>query len=166
MTHLARLLILVASVIASLAGQPATATAVTVSNDSLQILVDESSGTLRVVDRVSGRTWTPDPWENSAGMLQVATPDGIRSYDLSRASSVSVTRTSELAVRIEFRSTKQAGTTPLWRVTTLVSVAPKQGSLSLKIAAVDLPERHVARKLYYPARPFSLRTDVDRGAAR
>ena len=109
MNHLAKLLIIVATVIASLAVQLDTATAVTVSNDSLEILVDESSGTLTVIDRASGRAWEPDPWENSAGSLQVATPKGTRSYDLSRASTVSVTRTSEHAARIEFRSTEQAG---------------------------------------------------------
>jgi len=165
MNRATRLLTVSIAAIASLAVQSATATTVRLSNDSLEVLVDESAGTLTVVDRVSGRTWKPDPWLNSAGLLQVATPDGWRSYDLSRDSDVSISRTSQHELRIEFRSKQATGETPLWCLTTSVALAPEPGRLSLNVVAVELPDRHVARKLYYPARPFSLRTDVDRGAA-
>ncbi|MFV1965468.1 MAG: hypothetical protein ACC628_08605, partial [Pirellulaceae bacterium] len=129
------------------------------------MVIDESSGTLSVVDRVAGRTWGPDPWEKTAGMLHVGTPEGERWYNLSRRSKVSVNRTGDRAARIVFAGAGKAGQAPSWSVTTDVSIPPDEARLVIKVIAVDLPERHVARKLYYPARPFSLLTDVDRGAA-
>ncbi|MFV2068948.1 MAG: hypothetical protein ACC645_18435, partial [Pirellulales bacterium] len=114
---------------------------VTLSSDRLEVVIDESSGTLSVVDRVAGRTWGPDPWEKTAGMLHVGTPEGERSYNLSRRSKVSVNRTGDRAARIVFAGAGEAGQAPSWSVTTDVSIPPDEARLLIKVIAVDLPER-------------------------
>ncbi len=149
----------------SVSAAQAAAAAVTLSNDYVEVAIDGTSGTITVVDRVAKRTWKPDPWDNSAGLLQVSTPRESRWYDLSRNSDVDATRTSQHSARIVYRGKGSSTNESPWSVTVEVSIRPDAGKLSLRVIAVDVPEGHVARRLYYPARPFSLRTDVDHGAA-
>ncbi|HUT89548.1 MAG TPA: hypothetical protein VMY37_08635 [Thermoguttaceae bacterium] len=71
---------------------PAVATAATLSHERLAVEIDQTSGALTVVDRASGRTWRPDPWQNSAGLLEVARVGSTRWCILSDAAGVRVTK--------------------------------------------------------------------------
>ena len=46
---------------------PCEATAASIANELVSVELDDARGSLTVTDRVSGRTWGPDPWMGSAG---------------------------------------------------------------------------------------------------
>lgn len=145
---------------------PGIATAATLSNERLAVEIDETSGALTVVDRASGRTWRPDPWQNSAGLLEVARAGSTRWCNLSDAASVRVTKTGEHAARIVFDNQNTAGEqSPTWKVTTEIAIPADDAKMTVRVASVELSPGWSARRLYYPLRPFALQTDVDRGAA-
>ena len=53
----------------------ASADVVTVQNDLIRVDVDKTSGCFTVVEKVTGQTWVPDPWDGAAAVLRVWTAD-------------------------------------------------------------------------------------------
>lgn len=143
-----------------------TATAATLSNAHLTVEIDQSSGALTVVDRASNRTWGPDPWNAAAGLLEAVHAGSTRWHNLSDAASVQVTKPDPRTARIVFDNLNAAGgSSPAWKVTTEIGLAPDAAEVTVRVVGVELPPGATARRMYYPLRPFALRTDVDRGAA-
>ena len=145
---------------------PMIATAATLSNAHLTVEIDDSSGALTVTDRASDRRWGPDPWNGAAGLFEAARAGSTRWHNLSDAASVQVTKTDPRTARIVFDNLKatveqSAG----WKVTTEIALAPDAAEMTVRVVAAELPPGAAARRLYYPLRPFALRTDVDRRAA-
>ena len=140
--------------------------AATLATDHLSVEIDESSGALTVVDRASGRTWGPDPWQGAAGLLEAVAAGSTRWHNLSDAASIRVTETDARAARIVFTGAgASAEDPPAWKVTSEIALAPDAAEMTVHVVEVKSAPGATARRLYYPLRPFALRTDVDRGAA-
>ena len=143
----------------------APAAAVTLSNPGLSVEIDDAQGTLTVTDREAERVWGPDPWLNGAGVLNAKKGDQYVWWKLSAASDVRVTRQGERAAEIVFENAADAKEKPGWRVRTRVEIAAEEPTFFLRVLDVRVGQGYWASTLQYPLRPFSLRTDVDRGAA-
>jgi hypothetical protein len=138
---------------------------VTLSGDGLHVGIDEARGTLTVTDRQAERVWEPDPWLEWAGVLHARKGSQTFWWSLSGASEVRVQRRGKRAAEIVFDNGPDAADKPGWRVTTRVEITQDEQSFSLRVLDVRVPDGYVPSTLHYPVRPFSLRTDVDRGAA-
>jgi hypothetical protein len=139
--------------------------AVTLSNDSVRVVVDDATGNLTVTDRIAGRVWGPDPWQQAAGLLEVTGPGGSKKWNLSDASDIVVTNQGNNRVRIVFHNSENAGDMPAWAVTAEIVLRGGTSVFALNVTDVEVPDKYTARTLQYPARPFALQTDVDRGFA-
>ena len=50
-------------------GAPIGPDTVSIRNETIEVIVDRTSGCFRLVDRSSGQSWEPDPWQGAAGIL-------------------------------------------------------------------------------------------------
>ncbi len=143
---------------------PCEAIGVSLSNKLVSVDVDDTGGSLTVTDRVSGRVWEPDPWMGSAGSLIYKKGGQSGWWNLSSASDIAVTKTTEDRLTIRFHNQDGRGDMPEWTVTTSVALDADSATLRLRVLEVKLPQGYWGSTLEYPQRPFALKTDVDRGA--
>ena len=140
----------------------------TLENELIRVDVDRTSGCVTVVEKVTGRTWCPDPWEGAAAVLRVRTTAWKQeSWNLSKCRTIDVTLPEEHCVQVTFRSPVADNGQVIADtfVTTRLRLAPDTADLDVELVDFGTAGGVVLQKLEYPARPFSLRSNVDRGLA-
>lgn len=144
---------------------PSPSLAVRLENAHMAVAVDASSGALTVTEKTTGRTWGPDPWEGSAGILEATAGGSDRAWDISKAGTVRVERLDATTARIEFSNGTKEGDGPPWSLAMNVGLAPDEARLILRLADLRHGDSLRPRRLLYPYHAFGLRTDAERGAA-
>ncbi|MEX2427739.1 MAG: DUF5696 domain-containing protein [Bacteroidales bacterium] len=139
---------------------------VTISNQSLEVSIDPSSGSFKVLERKSGQLWESDPWQNSAGLLSLKNSEGVEELvDISKGSTINIEQIDNLSVRLTFSDPifadgkKAEGV----KIISEIKLDPSEAELHITIAEYTSANYQLL-KLRYPARQFSLETDKDRGA--
>ena len=135
------------------------------SNDTLHVRIDKNTGEMSVHELISGRRWSSDPWEGAAGLLEVQGPDGKQQWNLSQASEITATDLGDGKARILFRNRKRIGDMPDWTVATEISISRNAAVMEIRIPLLKIPDGYSVERLYYPARQFHLKTDLERGFA-
>ncbi len=150
--------------LASFQAMPARSSEVTLSGDGISIAIDDR-GELAVTDPIGGRTWDGDPWGEGAGLMQVKHEGRSLWWKLSSCSDITVNQTGERSAEIVFDNSADSAAMPRWSLKTEVRLTEEEGAFALRVLDLQLPAGYSGLRLHYPLRPFSLRTDVDRGAA-
>ena len=135
------------------------------STKSFDVEVNQATGTLNLHDRITGKFWGADPWENSAGVLSLESPKGARNdVLLSKAAEVQVQQEGASAIAITFSHLRvNSGETIDAELKTRVSCANSEGYVRAEILSLELPEHWKLLEIEYPCRMASLQTDVDDG---
>ena len=157
-----------AVVLAMFLSTAVSADVATLENDLIRVDVDRASGCITVVEKVTGRTWRPDPWEGAAAVLRVWTPGGKReSWNLSKCKTIDVALPEERCVQVTFRSpvAENGQAVADVFVATQLRLALDTADLDIELVDFGTADGVVLRDLEYPARHFSLRSNVDRGLA-
>ncbi len=146
--------------------QETTAEIIELENDSLKVEIETKSGCFTVTEKVTDQVWEPDPWEHAAALLTVqpsANPKEI--VNLSNG-IVSVKKLTSKSVEIHFSDPKldNGKTLSGVRIAVKISIEPGRAILNAKVLDVQAPQRIQVTELRFPARPFSLKTEKDRGA--
>lgn len=139
---------------------------IVLENDTLGVKVETSNGCFSVTEKISGQEWKPDPWEHAAGLLTLMNPAGVvETLNISKCLNIEVVPVNKNTVSLKFTNPifPNGTATEGIIIETEINLDPLKAILVIKIteyksAAYKLVE------LRYPARPFSLRTDIDKGA--
>ncbi len=146
----------------------APADVVTFQNDLIRVDVDKTSGCFTVVEKVTGQTWVPDPWDGAAAVLRVRTANHTyESWNLSKCRTIEVVDTGDRSVQVTFQSpTADDGqVVDDLSVVTQLRLSPDTADLDLRVLNVTGSGTYYLADLIYPARHFHLRSEVDRGMA-
>ena len=157
-----------AVVLAMFLSTAVSADVATLENDLVRVDVDRASGCITVVEKVTGRTWSPDPWEGAAAVLRVRTPGWKpQSWNLSKCRRIDVALPEGRCVQVTFRSpvAENGQVVADVFVATQLRLAPDTADLDIELVGFGRADGVVLRDLEYPARHFSLRSNVDRGLA-
>jgi hypothetical protein len=144
-----------------------TESSLLLENDTLRVEVETHSGCFTVTEKVTGQKWRPDPWEHAAALLTLRRPDGgEETVNLSKSRVVEVKHVSDSTISIQFIDPilKNNTTASGVRINTRIKLEAKQAALRAEVVSVTKPSGYSLIDLRFPARHFSLRTDVDRGA--
>ena len=136
-------------------------------NDTLLVTFDGSTGSFSVKEKISGQEWGADPWENAAGLLTIKKDDGKEKIlNLSKSETVWVHKTDEQTVEITFEHPKflDGEMATGVKIGTRIHLDKQKAQLSAEITEL-FKAGHNIKSLRYPARAFSLKTDIDHGAA-
>lgn len=143
-----------------------SAQAIFLENDTLRVKIETSTGCFAVTEKISGQEWNPDPWEHAAGLLTLMDQVGVaKTINISKCRNIDVLPVNKNTVSLKFSNPVFSDGTIAEGVVIAAEIKldPLKAMLEIKIidyksAAFKLVE------LRYPARPFSLRTDIDKGA--
>jgi hypothetical protein len=136
-------------------------------NDTLRVEIETNSGCFTVTEKITGQKWLPDPWEHAAALLTLRTPDGSEeTVNLSKSRRVETNSTGANTVSMRFVDPvfESGETASGVRILTRLTLKPAQAILRAEVVSVEKPAAYTLSELRFPARHFSLRTDVDRGA--
>ncbi|PWJ55917.1 hypothetical protein CLV98_11211 [Dyadobacter jejuensis] len=135
-------------------------------NRTVKVTVDQRTGSFAVLEKTSGQLWKSDPWEDAAGLMEV-NGGGIKgqTVNISKIKDIRVTQKSKWVIGIEFENPILEGNVVAEgvRVQTELRLDADEGSLDVAVVAWEAGKYRLS-DLRYPARAFSLETDVDRGA--
>lgn len=140
---------------------------VVLENDTLKVEVDGATGCFSVLEKISGQEWGADPWEKAAGLLEIKAHDGkVHTVNLSHSESIEINQPDANTVALTFLNPKFPNGEVAMdvSVSTRLHLDPKNAQLDVEITDVK-KVKHTLVSLRYPAREFSLFTDVDHGAA-
>lgn len=145
---------------------PAAGQDLALRNDSLIVVVDPKAGTFRVTERISGQVWEADPWEHAAALLKISIGEEEQVVNLSQSRKVRAQRDGN-AVTILFAEPVLTDGQTLRgaEVEVRLRLHSRNAVLDAEIVRVQAPQSVRFVEITFPARHFSLRTDVDRGAA-
>lgn len=140
---------------------------IVLENDTIKVSVVTGSGCFSVVEKISGQEWTSDPWEHAAGLLTLLGPDGKeQTVNLSKSQGINVSQKENNIVSLQF-------TDPVFKDGTVakgvainceITLIQNTSKLDVQVVSFKSGAYHLLN-LRYPAREFSLKTDVDKGAA-
>jgi hypothetical protein len=136
-------------------------------NDTLRIEVETHSGCFTVTEKVTAQQWRPDPWEHAAALLTLRTPNGgEETVNLSKSRAVKVERSGDYTISIQFIDPvlENSITASGVRINSRVILKAAEATLRAEVVSVEKPAAYTLTELRFPARHFSLRTDVDRGS--
>ena len=138
---------------------------VVLENNSIKVIVDTKSGTFQVTEKKSGQIWNPDPWENAAGILTIKDSKGkSQDVNISNSESIEVNKKDETTVSISFNNPKLNNNTIASGVSIKTEIRLTPTKLDVEVISYKAGNNKLV-ELRYPARAFSLETDVDKGAA-
>ncbi|UMB61729.1 hypothetical protein MHL31_05860 [Lutibacter sp. A80] len=138
---------------------------ITLENASIKVIVDNKSGTFQVIEKKSGQIWNPDPWENAAGILTIKDLKGkSQDVNISNSESIVVDKKDETTVAISFNNPKLNNNTVAKGVSIKTEIRLTSMKLDVEVISYSSGDNKLV-ELRYPARAFSLETDVDKGAA-
>lgn len=136
-------------------------------NELIKVTIDDTSGNFSVLEKTTGQEWIPDPWENAAGLLTITDKKGKRqTLNLSKSKAINVQEKADGSISIEFSEPvfDNGNLAKGAKVGVKLSLNPSTAGLDIEITDVEAGSYQLV-DLRYPARHFSLETDVDRGAA-
>ena len=136
-------------------------------NDRLRVEMETHSACFTVLEKSTGQQWRPDPWEHAAAILTLRAPNGTEeSVNLSRSRTVEVQQSDSHTLSIRFADPVLADDRIASdvRIHARIRLDAKQATLRAQVVSVEKPAAYTLTDLRFPARHFSLRTDVDRGA--
>lgn len=136
-------------------------------NDTLKVSVDAGSGCFSVVEKISGQEWTPDPWEHAAGLLTLIDANGKeQTVNLSKCSKINVSQKKDGVISLQFADPVFKDGAIAKGIVIDCTIGLDQNSAKLDVQVVNYKAGdYRSLNLRYPAREFSLKTDVDKGAA-
>jgi hypothetical protein len=111
--------------------------------------------------------WCPDPWEHAAALLTLRTPDGGQeTVNLSKSRAVEVKSSGDNTISIQFIDPvlENGKTASGVCINTRIILEVAQATLRAEVVGVEKPAAYTLTELRFPARHFSLRTNIDRGA--
>ena len=138
-----------------------------IQNDSIKVEVDGQSGCFVVTEKITGKLWTSDPWENAAGLLTLKDKSGKeQTVNLSKSKQVVVAQPEANKVTIVFSDPvlEDGSIADGVEINSQLVLAPQSAQLDVSITKYKAGNYELT-DLRYPARAFSLTTDVDHGAA-
>ncbi len=140
---------------------------VILENDTLKISVERESGCFTVIEKITGHTWNPDPWEHAAGLLTLIDSEGKKqSVNLSNSKKIEVRQKKESAISIKFTDPVYGDGKVAKGVMIGCELGLDQNASKLDVQVIEYASGdYILDRLSYPSRQFSLKTDVDRGAA-
>ncbi|MHC4109994.1 MAG: DUF5696 domain-containing protein [Planctomycetota bacterium] len=144
-----------------------TESSLLLENDTLRVEVETRSGCFTVTEKVTGQKWRPDPWEHAAALLTLRRPDGAEeTVNLSKSRAVEVKRAGDNTISIQFIDPilENSKTASGVRINTRIILEAAQATVRAEVVSVKKPAAYTLTELRFPARHFSLRTDIDRGA--
>ncbi|WP_244307291.1 hypothetical protein [Flavobacterium fluviatile] len=144
----------------------AIANDVVVENDFLKVTVDQKTGSFSVLEKKSGQLWQSDPWENAAGLLTLKDASGKQqTINISNSKSIIVAKNGN-TISIEFSNPvlENSKVAEGVSIATELRLAAASGTLAVEVKSFKSGSFKLI-DLRYPARGFSLETDVDKGAA-
>mgnify|MGYP005836372615 CR=1 FL=1 len=135
-------------------------------NDTLKVQIEEKSGCFTVTEKISNQKWVPDPWEKSAGLLTLIDSGKKITVDLSKSSEISLKKINPNEVRIDFNNPVSEDGAPLTGISVSVKLVLEENKaiLHASVLQINSISEFQLMELMFPARHFSLKTDVDRGA--
>ncbi|RKR12204.1 glycosyl hydrolase family 38 [Maribacter vaceletii] len=140
---------------------------IVLENSLIKVSVNDHTGCFNVLEKTTGQTWNSDPWENAAGLLTVQNSKGKKEdLNLSSSKEVNVVKKNDSIILITFKS-------PAFLDETFAEgvVVGSELRLNAKTSRLDIEVvnhengNYKVSDLRYPARQFSLKTDIDKGAA-
>lgn len=157
------------TVVVAMSLTTATSAEVTrLENRAIRVEVNNTTGCFTVTEKVTGHTWRPDPWEGAAAVLRVWTEARKQeSWNLSKCRKIEVTTPDKGCVQVTFRSpvADDGQTVGDASVTTRLRLVPETAEIECRVSEVKGSSGYFPTQLEFPARHFSLRSEVDRGMA-
>jgi len=140
---------------------------VTLENDTLKVIVDSSTGCFSVDEKITGQQWSSDPWEQAAGLLTLNDVKGKpQIVNLSKCEKITVKSIDQNSVEISFENPSFEDGTFAEGVAIHSKISLDENSAKLDVQVTNYETgKYRLVDLRYPAREFSLKTDVDHGAA-
>jgi len=161
---------------------------IVLENDSIKVSVDAKIGSFTVTEKISGKVWSPDPWDKTAGLLTLRRRSGTSEnliqtanvfsnvslvndrsndiiIDISKGSTITVEKINNHVASVRFvepditKDEKAKGVI----IESELHLHPTKAQLDVKITEYESTEFNLV-ELRYPARQFSLLTDIDKGA--
>ncbi len=136
-------------------------------NSTIKVVVDGKSGSFQVTEKESGQIWKADPWENAAGLLTIIDSKGKKqTINISNSKSIEVSKKDDSTVNINFSNPVFKNNTVAEGVSikTEIRLTDINSKIDIEIISYEGGDYKLV-ELRYPARAFSLETDVDKGAA-
>jgi len=140
---------------------------IALENDSVKLVVDPANGCFTVTEKITGKEWGADPWEKAAGILTFKDSEGHEwTTNLSKCDRIEVGATDENSVQVKYAD-------PVFGDGDVAIGLEIQCEIKLvgNLSQIDVQVNGTKSAGYklislrYPARQFSLKTDVDHGAA-
>jgi hypothetical protein len=140
---------------------------IVMENDSMNVVVEQSTGSFHITEKVTGQKWWSDPWEKTPGVLRVQTPNGRKSLNLSECENISVSRIDPETIQIVYEKPVDQNKNVYGdvAVTTEIRLVRDHADLEISIIAYHDSGTNRIIDLIYPARSFFLASEVDSGLA-
>ena len=139
----------------------------TLENDTLKLTVEKSSGCFTVVEKISGQIWNPDPWVHAAGLLTLIDSRGKeQTINLSKTTKIEVAQKNDTVISVRFENPvfEDGAVANGVEISCELTLPRNSSILDAQVTDYETGNYRLV-SLRYPARQFSLKTDVDKGAA-
>lgn len=136
-------------------------------NDSLKVVIDKKSGNFKVEEKITGHIWNPDPWEKAAGILTlIDSEDQRQTLNISKSKNIEFVKNEDNKISLKFIDPvfENGKVAENVFITTKIILDPNSSQLDIEVADYQSGNFKLL-DLRYPARHFSLQTDIDKGAA-
>lgn len=140
---------------------------VILENDLIKVTVKKENACFDVLEKKTNQLWKSDPWDNAAGLLTIKSKNGKnQELNISKSKSIVVTRNSDSKVSIIFKDPtfNNGDVAEGVVIKTTLQLNEGLGKLDVEVESFE-SNGYALSELRYPARAFSLETDVDKGAA-
>lgn len=140
---------------------------VDLENEFLKVSINKQSGCFTVLEKKSGQLWNSDPWENAAGLLTIVDVNKKEQIvNISKSNQVDVILKSHNTVSLKFINPrfKDGSMANGVIIATVLKLDPKSAQLDIEVSDCVTGDYRLV-SLRYPSREFSLKTDVEKGAA-
>mgnify|MGYP001130666267 CR=1 FL=1 len=139
---------------------------IVISSSKCTVEVNSATGAFIVIDKATGQLWSADPWQQTAGILVLQTPQGQNvELLLSKAQEITVQRLGERAVELHFERFDLPNEGSIEAAVKTRLSFTESGALRIQVLDVSYPAKWNFVELEYPCRLAMLTTDVDRGYA-
>ncbi|MBB3697622.1 hypothetical protein KMW28_05510 [Flammeovirga yaeyamensis] len=137
-----------------------------IENKQIKVTVNNKTGSFTVLEKASNHLWKDDPWIQTAGLLTIKNKGKIENLNISSSKKIEVKKEGNNKVIISFNnpSFDDGKVADGIIIQTELRLADTDASLEVEVLSIEKGEHNIT-ELRYPARAFSLETDVDKGAA-
>lgn len=140
--------------------------ALIIQNSHLKVVVDQATGSFNVVELKTGQIWKSDPWENAAGILTMTDLKGkSQTLNISKCKNIEAVEIGNvIAIKFSNLVLDNDEIAEGVIINTELRLDANDAKLDVEIKSFQSGKYKLV-DLRYPARAFSLETDVDMGAA-